>query len=242
MPYSLTKYFLALPLLTVILASQITSASVLAGWDVNGIDLDGPSAPNSAPYTYSASLGSNISAADLTLSSAVNRSTTSSKYGFKVAGGNEQATLAGAISAGHYFQFTITAAPNFLMNLTSIEMNGESTGNGADQAAFFSSAAGFTAGAELASVIGKRGVTGGFDTDASGFGAPIDLSGSAYQGVSSATFRFYAWDTVSGTGSTRIRDLTGSDLIINGTVTAVPEPSAMVLGLLGFLSLLKRKR
>lgn len=233
--YSLTS-------LVVFLIPQLGTAAVLAGWDVNGIDLDGATAPNSQPYTYGATLAANITSGNLTLSTTVNPSTAIDKYGFKITGGEEQTSMAGALSAGHYFQFTINAAPNFSLNLTSIEMHAEATGTGANTGALFSSIAGFTAGNELASVTGAQGVTGGFDTDPSGFGAPIDLDSPAYQGVSSVTFRFYAWDTSSGSGTTRIRDLSGNDLIINGTVTAVPEPSCTLLGLAGAILFFRRRR
>ena len=230
------------PALAIIAITNIASAAVLAGWDVNGIELDGSTAPNSAPYTLGATLGTNIASADLTLSSTVNPTTTADQYGVKIFGIDEQVTLAGAITVDHYIQFTIAASTNFILNLTSIEMNGQSSSTGANSAAFMSSVAGFTDGNELGLVTGVAGNIGGFDTDASGFGAPIDLSGAAYQGISSVTFRFYGWDTTSGSGITYIRSLTGDDLVINGTVAAVPEPSAALFGAIGALAFLLRRR
>ena len=85
--------------------SIVTSASgvELASWDVANVELDDdPSgiddSPASAPYTFSGVLGANIATGELTLSSAVNRSTTLGQYGFKISGGSEESTLAGAAS------------------------------------------------------------------------------------------------------------------------------------------------
>lgn len=233
------------PIFTLFITTNIASAAVLAGWDVNGVDLDGASAPNSPPYTLGATLFPTVASANLTLSPTVNSSIAANTYGFRIPTVSAQNSLAGAIAAGHYFEFTITAASGFLLNLTSIEMIAQSTATGADSAAFMSSIAGFTAGNELASTTGKAGVTGGFDTDASGFGAPIDLTGAAYQGISAVTFRFYGWDTTGDTGATSIRNLTGNDLVINGdTITAppaIPEPSAALVGSIGVLLLFRRR-
>ena len=222
-----------------------SDAAVLAGWEITGIDLDGTTAPNSAPYTFGATNGiaaMNVSSADLTLSSAVTSSTSNNQYGFKVPGVNSQTTLTGAISAGNYFQFTIAASAGYVLNLSSIELNAESSATGSNNAAIMSSIAGFTNGSELASVTGKAGVTGGFDSDGSGFGAPISLAAPAYQGITQATFRFYGWGSTSGAGVTALRNLSGNDLIINGTSALVPEPSSALLGAFGSLLLLRRRR
>ena len=210
----------------------------LAIWDVDGVDLDGdPSgiddSPASSPYTYSGTLGTNIAGGELTLSSTVNRSTTSGQYGFKVSGGNEKSTLSGAITAEHFIQFTVTAANGFLMNLSNIEMKGQSSLTGADDVAVLSNIGGFVDTQVLDSVSSIADVTGGFDTDASGFGGPIDLSGSEFQGISSATFRIYGFNTSSGSGITYLRNLSGNDLVINGRTRAIPEPSTFLLGLFG---------
>ncbi len=210
----------------------------LATWDVDSVELDGdPSgiddSPASSPYTFSGTLGTDIAEGELTLSSTVNGSTTSGQYGFKVSGGNEESTLSGAITAGHYIQFTVTAANGFLMNLSNIEMKGQSSLTGADDVAVLSNIGGFVDTQILDSVSSIADDTGGFDTDGSGFGSPIDLSGSEFQGISSATFRIYGFNTSLGTGITYLRNLSGNDLVINGTTAVIPEPSTFLLGLFG---------
>ncbi len=212
------------------------TADVLSGWDLAGVDVaDGTGIDSgSSPYPFtSTNTGANVGSAVLSLSASVNPSTSNDKYGFKVSAGDEETTLSGAISAGHYFEFTISAASGYLLNLTDIEMNGEATSTGADDAAIFSNIDGFTAGNELDSVTGIAGATGGLDTDSSGWGSPIDLSGAQYQGITGATFRVYGYNTTSGSGSTRMRSLSGDDLIINGTTSVIPEPASMALFLIG---------
>lgn len=234
-------------LLTILAASatlamvQSASAVELTAWDVDGIDLD----DLTTPYTINGTTAANIASSALTLSGTVNNSTSINQSGFKIAVVDQQTSLSGAITAGHYFQFTLTASPGFVLNLTSIEMNGGSSGTGADGGAFLSNlGGGFTAGSAIASTTGKQGVTGGFDTDASGFGGPINLSAATFQGISSVTFRFYGWDTTSASGVTNIRSLSGNDLIINGDVAAVPEPQtyALIIGGLIVTVIFARRR
>lgn len=241
----LNKAFVFAPVLAAVSFPGVASAAVLAGWEITGIDLDGATAPNTTPYTFGATNGiaaMKISSANLTLSSTVTSSTSNNQYGFKVPGVNAQTTLTGAISAGNYFQFTIAASTGFVLNLTSIELSGESSATGSNSAAIMSSIAGFSNGNELASVTGKAGLTGGLDSDPSGFGGPISLTAPAYQGISQVTFRFYGWGSTSGSGVTALRNLSGDDLVINGTTSPVPEPSLALLSGFGALALLRRRR
>lgn len=219
------------------MATQQASADLLAGWDVDGVDVDDGTGidEGTSPYTFTAStIGANIGTAELRLSADVNPSTASDQYGFGVSGADEQTTLAGAISANHYWEFTLTAESGFFLNLESISMNGDATSTGADDVALMSNIDGFVVGNEIASLTGVAGETGGLDTDSSGFGAPIDLSGAQYQEITSVTFRMYGYNTTSASGRTRIRNLSGDDLEIEGTTTVIPEPGTMALFLMGF--------
>ena len=229
----------------------LTTASygqTLISWDVSTIELD---VGYSAPYTVAGTAAANVDGGNLTLGSGVNPTTSAAQYGFKVGGGNEQTTLAGAISNNHYIQFTVTAATGYILNLSSLDFNGETSGTGSDDIAVLTSVDGFTSGNQIASLTGRHVVaTGDFDTDASGFGSVISLSASKYQNLSSITFRIYGWNTTSGSGTTYIRNLGGTDadLTINGTtaVSAVPEPStyALIFGAatLGFVIYRRRSK
>jgi hypothetical protein len=232
--------------LTVLFASTVFAGSglpgqVLVGWDLNGVDLDegtltGPS------YTLAAGTTATHASGELTLSSSVSPSTGSGDYGFTVSGGDAgaAATLATAISNGHFLQFTVTAAEGYELSVTSITFNGESSSTGADNLALLSSVDGFNDSSVIAQVTGKAGITGGFDTDASGFGSSITLSGMKFAGLSAVTFRIYGWNISSGLGKTALRNLSNDDLEVLGTVaaSAVPEPAAFGvfagLAILGF--------
>lgn len=224
------------------LAGATAQADVLSAWDVDGIDVaDGKGIDTSvAPYTFSASLlGSNVDDARLSLGS-VNPTTSNDQYGMKISA--DQTSLAGAIDNDHYIQFTVTAASGYRLNLASIEMNGQSSSTGADDVALLSNVDGFSSTEIIDSVADISGLTGGFDTDSSGFGSAIDLSGASFQDLESVTFRLYGWGTTSGSGVTYVRDLSGNDLIVNGTVSEIPEPAVLSLLTLAGAALLRRRR
>ena len=226
-----------------ILTCCLASAAELATWDVAGIDLNDTTQGHSAPFTIVGTLGDpGIDTAALSLGAGVNSTTSTNQYGFKIPSTDSQTTLAGAIANNHYIQFSIIAATGYTLNLTNLEFNGEASGTGASDVAIMSDIAGFTVGSELATVNGVDSGSGGFDTDTSGFGNPIDLSDASYQNIATATFRLYGWGSTSGSGRTNLRSLSGNDLIINGTV--VPEPSVYALfsGILGLTFVMLKRR
>jgi hypothetical protein len=198
-----------------------TRGEVVAGWDVNGIDVaDGTGLEtNIAPYAFMATTGdTGRVTARLTLGDGVNPSTSANQYGFKIASSEGTNTLAGAIAGNHSMEFSLAVAAGYQLNLDAIEMNGQATASGCSNVVLMSSVDGFTAGQEIAAAY-PANVTGGFDTDASGFGAPIDLSDAKYQQLTgTVTFRLYGWNSTSGSGSTYLRNLNGDDLIVNGTI------------------------
>lgn len=214
----------------------------LSTWDFDGIDLDNLDPANQ--YKLSAGTTANgIDQADLSLAAGVTHSTASGQYGFRVANAEAQSSLAGAIASGHYLEFTLSAEPGNTLSLTSLEFNGQSAATGADNIALLSSVGGFTESAALATRNSIAGVTGGFDTDSSGFGGPIDLSSADFQNIAGVTFRLYGWNTSGSTGSTYFRNLSGDDLVIHGTVN-VPEPATagLLTGGLTLLGLLAWRR
>ncbi len=80
-----------------------------------------------------------------------------------------------------------------------------------------------------------------FGTDigtATGTGATISLAAAAFQNITSAIeFRLYGAGSGSSNGNWAINDFS-----FDATVTAVPEPGVALLGAIGGISLLRRRR
>ncbi len=209
-------------------------AGVVAGWDVNGVDVnDGTGLDISGiPYVFSATTSeTGHVSAELTLGAGVNPSTAVNQYGFKIAGSDQTNSLAGAIAMNHYLEFSLTVSDGYELSLDSIEMNGMGSSTACSNVVLASSIDGFLVGQEIASVF-PANVTGGFDTDASGFGAPIDLSAAKYQSLTGTIFfRLYGWNSTSGSGATYLRNLSGDDLVVNGTLMEISSGGILTLSL-----------
>ncbi len=197
------------------------SAEVVAGWDLDGVDLDDGIGveSNVPPYTlYSTTNDVTQVDAQLMLGSGVNPSTTAGQYGFKISSADQTNSLAGAIATNHYIECALSIDSGYRLNLESIELLGQSSSGGCSNVVLMTSIDGFAAGNEIASAY-PANETGGFDTDASGFGAPIDLTAAQYQNLTgSVSFRLYGWNSTSGSSPTYIRNLTGLDFVVYGSV------------------------
>ena len=196
-------------------------AGVVAGWDVAGVDVDDGYGvqTNIAPYALEATTNlSGVSSATLTLGDGGLRSTSTNVYGFKVSVAMQTNSLAGAIALNQYIDCTLILEAGYSLNLESVEIKGGGSSTACSNVAFMTSMDGFVAGKEIA-LANQANTEGGLDTDASGFGTPIDLSARLYQDITgSVSFRLYGWNSTSGSGTTRIRNLTGLDFIVNGEV------------------------
>lgn len=196
-------------------------SAVLAGWDVNGVDVkEGTGiSTNIPPYLFSATTSAvEHVQASLTLGNGVSPSTTEGKYGFKIAADDQADSLADAIAMNHYLEFSITVEKGYELNLSSIEMVGEGTPTGCSNVVLMTSVDGFYAGKEIGSVY-PANVNFSLDTKKGAFGDATDLSAKKYQHLrGTVAFRIYGWNSSAGSGALRIRNLTGLDLIINGEV------------------------
>lgn len=205
---------------------------VLSGWDVAGLDVDSSigGVTNSRPFSFPATTNdTGHVVAKLSLGEGVNPSTSINQYGFKISASEQTNSLVGAIAKNHYMEFSIIADEGYALSLGSIEMKGHATGTGCSNVVLMTSIDGYVAGKEIA-VATNANTTGGFDTDGSGFGGPIDLSAGKYQNLTDAvSFRLYGWDSKSGAGTTVLRNLTGDDLIVFGEVVAISGSGALTL-------------
>ena len=144
-----------------------------------------------------------------------------------------------ALADDNYFSVTISATnPGETLNLTSLTL---------DYAVQNDNASSFSGAVYLQSTVGGTGTgnpviagTGTTDTqNSSGFSfaqATFDLSAAGFQGLTSITFQFRFSDTADVTGDLNRMD----NVTINGSV--VPEPSSALIGGLGVLVLLRRRR
>lgn len=136
-------------------------------------------------------------------------------------------------STSNFFSFTVTAASGFTLSLTDLALKTAFVDPSGPSGTTFvrSSVDGFTS--DLGSYT-QIGTTNSDFTNRS-----IDLSGAAYQDLSTITFRIYHYDdTNSATSTGLVHRL--DDVVVNGN--AVPEPASFALFGLGGLSMLVRRR
>lgn len=113
-----------------------------------------------------------------------------------------------ALDTGRYVTFTITPTAGYAIDFSLFTYSGSATGSGPTSAAFRSSADGFTSSLGAASVAG----------------ATIDLS-TLTNVTSAIEFRLYAWGAKNNSSGTMDID----SFSFQGGVSAVPEPSALLL-------------
>jgi hypothetical protein len=114
-----------------------------------------------------------------------------------------------------WWEFTVTPAAGSLFNLTAISFDDQRSGTGAAQWSL--------------SVNGVMAVSN--QSTHTAFGrSTVDLSGSSFQGLSAAAVCIYGYNGTSSSGTWRLDNVT-----VEGSVTAVPEPTSWALLLGGGL-------
>jgi len=231
--------FFALVAMTILALTAASQAAVLAAYDFT-------SGSAAASTTGTGVTAGNFQSFDTTNEGAIGIDT-----GFSSTGGTTYlrsdatgSTQANALTDDDYFSVTISVTtPGEILNLTSLTLTlgGSSDGNGAvftNQIYLLSSVDSFgsvIAGTGATASININTASPPFDMNTAG-STSFDLSALAYQGLSTITFNFRVSDDVNADGKiTRFDDVT-----INGTV--IPEPHVALLGGLGMLLLLRRRR
>lgn len=157
---------------------------------------------------------------------------------------NQNWTAGGTpVSGSHYFQFSLTAAAGSQLDLSTLSFNWQAAINNSALGNTFSYQVFYSTDGTNYNALGSVGTKlvgndlGASVTDWGTISAEsVDLSGIA--DISTVTFRIAeASSTTTTTGSFAFFY---QNISVNGDV--VPEPSAALLGSLGLLALLRRRR
>ncbi len=155
---------------------------------------------------------------------------------------NGSNTFSGTIDLGKYFEFTLSVDSGFTLDLTSISFGLGRSATGPRQWEWRSNVDSYSATigsytSTNAGLTNSSGVLTNPDTNSSWTGNVLDLSGSAYQDLTSITFRLYGYNSEASAGTGGLQ----GNLSFSGDV--VPEPSgAAILGSIGIIGLLRRRR
>lgn len=198
------------------LLNGIAKADIILSWNTFG---------NTGNETIEASVANlGVAASNLTLGSGVNPSANANRFGgsawFDTGDSPTGTTLAESISGNDFIQFVVIPNLNTSLDLTSFVFRWDRSANGPSSVALRSSADGFSAN------LGQlTGLTSGGAATSTNRTMNFLLSGI----TSTVTFRLYGFDgTSGGTGGFDTAD-NAPNVILNGTITAIPEPSSLVL-------------
>lgn len=220
-------------------AANADAASFTGGYDFSG------SAGNVANLSYNGASVPDVSFGSL---KKVGVTTSASSGNSRASGWSTGATtgsdtFTGTVDLGKYFEFSITANAGFEIDMTSISFGIGRSATGPRQWQWRSSADNYAAtiGSYTSTNAGLTnfgGVLTNPDSDSSWTGNVLDLGGTAFDGLSSITFRLYGFNAegTSGTGGLQ------GNLTFAGVTTAVPEPASAVLAALGLFRILRRRR
>jgi hypothetical protein len=209
------------------LTAGSASAAVIAQYDFTGAAVtSSDSEPNSTAQDFAAT------GADLGFSVSGNNAFARSQA---LAGTDEAAAIANVA----YMSFTVSTTAGNKLDLTSLTYTSihNATNAGAPDT---NATMNFFVRSSIDSYAATVGSVFSETWDSTTPNRTIDLSGAAFQNLTSpVTFRLYVYESVELDTNQGAR---WDDVVLNGNVNAIPEPSAIALLGLGGLALLRRRR
>lgn len=147
-------------------------------------------------------------------------------------------TAAAAVTADDYFSFQITITPGYRLDLTSVGFDHWTSNSYSSNVAVYYTLGGADFSSEAVAVkIGE-------DTENLGTRSPALLSGNLSGDealTGQVTFHFLFWDPNNVNTSNMVTRL--DDIVVNGVVSQIPEPSlTMIAGASFVFSILLRRR
>jgi hypothetical protein len=231
------KKFLLLSALSVSFSSGAIAAVFSGTFDFAG------TTGNVASFAYNGTPIPNVTVGNLDKVGVTTSSSTgnSRASGWPTGATTGSDTFTGTINLGSYFEFTLTADTGYTIDMTSISFGIGRSATGPRQWEWRTSVDTFgsTVGTYTtinAGLTNSSGVLTNPDSNSSWTGNVLDLSGASYKDLSSITLRFYGYNSEAATGTGGLQ----GNLSFAGE--AIPEPGAALLGSLGMLCLLRRRR
>jgi hypothetical protein len=210
------------------------NAAVILAWDNQG---------SNSPATFAATT---VAPSGLLTTGGVNtlsRTTLGQQSGANSFNSNNWNLTNTLIQSANYISFTLQAAASNSLTLTSLDyvVNGSNTGPNTGRWGYRVGGSGsFTLQPSFTLTFATPGSLATWDFD--------DFTATSSEVVE---FRFWANGATSINGSTstafgtvRISNISGNDLVLNGSVTAIPEPKAIaifVISAMGILFFRRRK-
>ena len=200
--------------------ASATYADLLAAWEVTGVTA------STVPVFTNTYTAANIDSNQtyLTLGPGITASTAANTF----QGSTWTATsYADAVSSNDYISWFIVAESGYQFTVTNLAFNFVRSSTGASNMVVQSSYDTFSSDLFSSNSIGNTT-----------FAPSISVS---LTDTSDVEIRLYGWGASGTTGTTGIRTLSGNDLIVQGTVAAIPEPGTMTMLGLSLLALLTRR-